>query len=143
MKRTVYNNVLVKQTIAPAAQTITTPLNGTGVDRDVSFTTGGSVHYKSMSVVIETGVVNDGTHAVIIEESDDNSAFTTVAAADLQGGSPAVTTADDNKVFEHGYLGNKRYLRVSWTQTGGTTLTTFRSANILLGDPAKLPVARA
>lgn len=141
-KRTLYNTALVKQTIAPAAQVITTPLNGTAVDRRSTTAVGAQKHrtFRSALVVIETGVVNDGAHTVVIEESDDNSTWNTVAAADLQGAQPTVALTDDNVVKEIGYIGLKRYLRVSWTQVGGTTLTTFRSACVVLGDPTHAPV---
>jgi hypothetical protein len=141
VKRTLYNNVLAKQTIGPAVRGAGT-VNGTTVDRVVSFTTGGSVFYRSVGVVIETGTITDGTHAVTIEDSDDGSAWATAATGDVLGGSPAVTSSDDNKVFEFGYTGTKRYVRVSWTQTGGTAANNY-SAIVLLGDPSKAPVARS
>lgn len=141
MKRTVYNNVLAVQTLPPAAQTIATT-NGATVDRIVTGTEGNIV-YRSAAVLVETGVVNDGTHTVIVEHSDNGSSWDTVAAAELQGGALAVTATDDDTVIERGYLGSRRFLRVTWTQTGGTTGTTFRSATVLLGDPSLLPVARS
>lgn len=94
----------------PAARTATA--NGTGVDLQ---------GFDAATVCITTGVITDGTHTISLQESDDNSTFTNVVAADLLGTAPAIATTDDNVVFRFGYIGNKRYVRVVTTVASATT----------------------
>lgn len=94
----------------------TVPVNGTGVDRS---------GYEGVVVLFDAGTLAGSATPTItaeIQESDDNSTFTAVAAADLQGGVlPAIVAANDETLYERGYLGTKRYVRVSITAKGGTT----------------------
>ena len=77
-----------------------------------------------------------------VEESDDNTTYTAVAAADLQGTEPVVDGAtDDDQLYELGYLCSKRYLRVAVTISGATTGAVY-SASIITGHPAVAPVSR-
>lgn len=62
------------QTLAPAARTASA--NGTGVDLR---------GYESATVLIESGTITDGTHTPKLQESDDNTTYTDVAAGDLIG----------------------------------------------------------
>lgn len=120
----------VKVTLAPAVRTNAT-VNGTGVDLSVmpwdtagsgATTYLGGEGAKAMFVIV-TGAVTDGTHTITLEESADNSTYTTVAAGDLTAGTvPAsFTSADANKVFEAAYNGNKRFVRVKLVTSGATT----------------------
>lgn len=87
--------------------------NGTGVDLQ---------GYEAAVAIFQLGTWTDGTHTPILEESDDNSSFTLVAAADRQGAFTAVTSnANVDTVQKVGYVGNKRYLRVRITAAGTTT----------------------
>jgi len=117
--RDLVNSISVAQTLAPGTRTANE--NGAGVDLQ---------GYESAVVVVETGTITDGTHTIEIQESDDNSTFTAVADADLQGSEPVIGAADDNKVYEIGYLGNKRYIRVSVTVAGTTTGGVYGAAVI-------------
>lgn len=96
--------------LSPAARTA----NATGTSVDLH-------GYESAAIYIVTGAITDGTHAIDIEESDDNSTWADVAAGDLDGTEPSIGATDDDKVFEIGYLGKKRYLRVNVTVTGATS----------------------
>ena len=76
-----------------------------------------------------------------VEESADNTAFTAVAAADLQGTEPVVDDAtDDDQIYKLGYLGSKQYLRVAVTVSGATTGAVY-GAMIIAGHPAAAPVS--
>lgn len=103
-----------------------------------STVTGASVDlqgYYSASAHIQFGTRTDGTHAFTIEESSDNSAFTTVAAADLRGDLPTASSAALNASVQRiGYFGAKRYIRVKSTVTPGSTGAQY-SAAIVLGHP--------
>jgi hypothetical protein len=129
--RDLYSNLLARPSINPA--TYNASVNGASVDRD----TGGKM-YQAAMIVIQTGAITDGSHAITVEDSDDNAAFGTVAAGLLQGVAPTLVAADDNVTRQLGYLGTKRYLRVRSTVTPGATGGIY-GASIVLGDPRVLP----
>ncbi|MER7807918.1 hypothetical protein [Streptomyces sp900116325] len=133
--RDAYSNVTLRETLAIATRTASA--NGTGVDR----ATNGSMFQDAM-VVVHTGVITDGTHAIDVQESDDNSAWVSVAASELQGSEPTIAAADDNKLFVIGYKGQKRYLRVVLTAAGTTSGGTL-GATVLLANPRVAPVVHA
>lgn len=136
MKQSLYNTARAKATLAVALRTNGT-VNGTTVDlhenKDAS---------RSAMLVVHTGTITDGSHAVILQESDDNSAWGTVAAADLQGSAPTIVSTDDDVLFELGYKGSKRYLRASVTTSGATTGGTF-GAVILRGFVRRQPISHS
>ncbi|MFE4647746.1 hypothetical protein [Streptomyces sp. NPDC056707] len=133
--RDAYSNVTLRETLAIATRTASA--NGTGVDR----ATNGSMFQDAM-VVVHTGVITDGTHAIDVQESDDNSAWVSVAASELQGSEPTIAAADDNKLFVIGYKGQKRYLRAVLTAAGTTSGGTL-GATVLLANPRVAPVVHA
>lgn len=137
MVRDLFNNLLVKQTLAVAARTATA--NGTGVDRTPDT---GRFHAGAM-VVVHTGTITDGTHTIEVQDSDDNVTFAAVADAFLQGAEPVIGAVDDNKVYEIGYLGLKRYLRVAATVTGTPVTGGVYGATVVLGHPRIGPVVRS
>lgn len=101
-------------------------VNGTGVDLK---------GYETALAVVQFGTWTDGTHTPSLEESDDNSAFTAVAAADLEGSFTAVSAGGgSNTIQQVGYKGRKRYVRVKMTIAGATT-GAGSSASILRGRP--------
>lgn len=131
-----YSNILVKQTLTVAARTDGT-VAGTAVDRaeDDSF-------YQSAVVVVHTGTITDGTHTIEIQDSDaSGSGFVAVADEYLQGTEPAVVAANDNVLYEIGYLGPKRYVKAVVVTTGATSGGTF-GATVILGDPRVAPAVR-
>lgn len=136
MRQSLYNNARAKATLTVAVRTNGT-VNGTGVDlnenKDAS---------RSAMLVIHTGTISDGSHTVTLQESDDNSTFTNVAASDLQGSNPTITATDDDKVYEVGYVGSKRYLRASVTTSGATTGGTF-GATIVRGFVRRPPISHS
>ncbi|MEW2635942.1 hypothetical protein AB0903_30970 [Streptomyces sp. NPDC048389] len=129
-----YDNVLVQRTLAPAARTATA--NGTTVDRAAD-----GARYQDALVVIDVGVVTDGTHTFAVEESADGSDWAAAADADLQGAEPAVTSSNDDTVYEIGYTGAARYLRVAVTVAGATTGGIY-SAAVVLSNARRGPVDR-
>lgn len=110
--------------LRPAARTASA--NGSGVDL---------ANYNSVAVQINAGTITDGTHTPKLQESDDNSSFSDVAAADLQGSFAAIATNTDQEV---GYIGIKRYVRAVSTVAGATTGGVY-SINILRGHPRNVP----
>jgi hypothetical protein len=92
---------------------------------------------SAMAVLAVGAIVASGNMTPRLEESDDNSTFTTVAAADLEGTFPAALVA--NSALSVAYKGTKRYVRVATTLNSGTSVAV--AAMILLGNPALAPAA--
>lgn len=124
--RDLKSKIDVVQSITPAAKTATG--NGTGVDLQ---------GFGSAMVVFHPGTITDGTHTPTIEESDDNSAFTAVAAADTQGTLAALAS---NVIQRVGYIGTKRYIRAVVTVAGASTGGVY-GATVVRGNPALAPTA--
>lgn len=139
MKRTVYNHVRAKATLAITARTATA--NGTSVDRKLSGASGTNEWFASVMLLVHTGTITDGTHAITLQVSDDNSSWAAAPADDLQGSLPSIGSANDDTVYEVGYTGTKRYLRAV-TTVSGTTSGGVYGATILLGFPTVLPISR-
>lgn len=93
--------------------------------------------YEAAMVVVQCGAITDGTHTPKVQESDDNSTFTDVAASDLVG---AFVQCTANSVQRAGYIGSKRYIRAVMTVAGATT-GALSSAVILPGHASQNPVA--
>lgn len=137
MRQSLYNTALAKVSIAPAAVRAAT-VTGTAVDRMTD--QGG---FRSALVLVNTGVVTDGTHTVVVQDSPNNSDWTAVADEFLQGSEPAITSANDERIHEIGYTGHQRYLRVVVNVTGSPATGGFYDAMILLGWPRRMPPSRA
>lgn len=121
------NVISSARSLSPAARTASA--NGAGVDLQ---------GFDSATLVVCTGTITDGTHTITVEESDDNSVFTAVAAADLIGAGPAVVAANDDVQFEFGYKGTKRYVRAVATVAGATTGGIY-AVCVVRGHPRKAP----
>jgi len=106
----------------------TASANGTGVDLQ---------GYDGAVVVIAAGTITDGTHTPKVQESDDNSSFTDVAAADLAGTALVAITA--NSIQRISYEGIKRYIRVA-TTVSGTTTGGMYVAYVMRGYPSRGPL---
>jgi len=136
MRQSLYNLARAKVTLAIATRTNGTATGTTGdlhENRDAS---------RSALAVVFTGTMTDGSVAVTLEESADNSAWTTVAAPDLQGTAPTIALTDDDTVFELGYVGSKRYVRVKAVTSAATAGGTF-GAVIVRGFPRRTPISHS
>ena len=104
--------------------------NGTGVDLQP---------YNAGTIVVVPVSWTDGTHALTVQESDDNSTFTNVAAGQLDGTMPTLSGAGGvSTISRVGYLGTKRYIRVVSTVSGATTGAVY-AAMVLRGSPRRMP----
>jgi hypothetical protein len=121
------NNIATATSLAPAARTATA--NGTGVDL---------AGFSATAIVVVAGTVTDGTHAIKVQESDDNATFTDVAAGDLDGTAPSLQAAGSNTVTEIGYRGIKRYIRAVSTVSGTTTGGVY-AVLVVRGSARKYP----
>ncbi|MCX4780061.1 hypothetical protein [Streptomyces sp. NBC_01264] len=128
-----YNLTAYARTLSPALRTDGTA-NGVAVDRAVN---GGM---QDAMVIVSTGTVTDGSHAITIQDSADGSTgWTAVAADQIQGSLPTVVAANDDTVYTFGVLASRRYLRVVATTSTATT-GGILAAGILLGAPRFAPV---
>lgn len=135
MGKDLYNALSPASTLAAKTQSDPSlPVNGTGVDR---------ANFEGVLIVFDAGTLAGSSTPTItaeIQESDDNVTFAAVAAADLDGGLlPAIVAANDETLYERGYRGIKRYLRVSITAKGGTSPALPCSAVILRGGGRVYP----
>lgn len=115
----------VKTSLAPAALTATA--NGTGIDLS---------GFHSASVAFVVGTITDGTHTPKVQESDDDSTYSDVAAADLIGSLENLASSTNQRV---GYKGTKRYIRAVCTVSGATTGGVY-AAVVIRADARKQPV---
>lgn len=136
MAGTVYDKTLVRRTISPALRANGT-VNGAAVDRNA-----GRGAEEALVVVI-TGTITDGSHAVAIEDSADGSTdWQPVPIGVVQGAAPTVVAANDDTQFEIGVGSTRRFLRVSIVTTGATTGGIIAAA-VVLGDFREIPVSHA
>lgn len=108
--------------------------------------------YDGLCFCIVTGTLADAdaTFTTLVEHGDDPSLSDAVAVPDdqLLGASStktpeqnaSFTYADDNKCFKVGYVGNKRYVRLTVTPANNAG-NAFISAVAQLGYPHWMPTA--
>ncbi|MER8861789.1 hypothetical protein NKI09_29730 [Mesorhizobium sp. M0757] len=125
--RDLANSIGAVQAVAPAVLTAT----NTSAAIDL-------LGFNGAAVIINTGAIaGSGNFTPKLQESDDGTTFTDVAAADLVGAFPAALVAAS--VLKVGYIGNRRYVRTVLTLNSGTSIAA--SATVLKGRAASRPVA--
>lgn len=103
--------------------------------------------YDSLTFLILPGANTDAnaTFAVLVEDGDDSGLSDNAAVDDLQlvgtEALAAFTFADDNEPRKIGYVGDKRYVRLTITPTGNDSGNIFVAAIALLGHPDLQPTA--
>lgn len=122
-----------------AARTNNTAIVATIVDR---------LGYDSLTFAIVTGTNTDvdATFAVLVEDGNDNDLGddgAAVADEHLVGTEALAgfTFADDVECRKIGYVGNKRYVRLTITPTGNDSGNIFVAAVAVLGRPHSMPTA--
>ena len=135
--RDLHNNIHPLVGIAPvAARTDDTAIVSTIVD---------TAGYGSCEFVIVTGTNTDAdaTFTVLVEDGNNSSLTDNAAVADAQLlGTEALagfTFADDAETRKIGYVGGKRYVRVTVTPSGNGAGNIFLAGVWLLGHPADAP----
>jgi hypothetical protein len=129
MKRSDKEDFDVAVSLAHSART--TSANGTGVDLQ---------GYQGAVAVFNAQAWTDGSHAMKLQDSADNSNFADVDSSLLDGTAPTVTAAGAQlAVTRVGYLGNKRYIRAVQTVTGSPSTGAIIGALIVRTQPRKAP----
>lgn len=128
------NKINLKRVLSPASVADTTAQVGTVVD---------SKGFESVTYVIATGSIADvdATFTVLLEESDaSGSGFAAVADADLLGTEALAGFQfdDDNECRKLGYIGAKRYTRLTITPVANASAALL-SAVAVLGHPQIAP----
>ncbi|AEJ02179.1 hypothetical protein Nit79A3_2407 [Nitrosomonas sp. Is79A3] len=133
--RDLHNNIHPLRCISPVSEAGTTALVGQIIDKQ---------GYKSLEYVIATGSIADAdaTFTVLLEESDDSgmSGAAAVADVDLLGTEllAGFQFDDDNETRKLGYIGKKRYTRLTITPVANASAALI-CAMAILGDPASAP----
>lgn len=117
-----YPDVEPELSLEPAAL-ITTDATGTSVDLS---------GYEGAAFVLSVGVITDGTHTIEYQESDNDSTFTAIAAADLVGDAEQVlVAANDQAVFVTDYVGDSRYVQVATVVTDSPGTGGYYTAMVM------------
>ena len=130
------NLIDVKRVISPVSVADNTAQVGTAVDRK---------GYDGVTYLIATGSIADAdaTFTVLLEESDaSGSGYTAVSDDDLIGTEvlAAFQFDDDNETRKLGYIGKKRYTRMTITPSGNASAALL-CVMAILGDPYNAPTA--
>lgn len=128
MRKDLYSNFAAVQALASAS----TSAAGDGAVIDMK-------GFQSALFLVNAGAITGaGDFSFKLQESDQSgSGFTDVAAADVIGAAPATMAA--STAYKLGYRGKKRYIRLSVTKAGGTSIQM--GAVAILGHPHIAPVA--
>lgn len=141
-----YDGLKVVQSLAPVKCTATSHATGIGVDRS---------GYGEALMVIHVGIGLTALSGSIywtftFEESDTlGSGYTTIADADLEGGTTdkGVVVIDDptedEQTITRAYRGSKKYVRMLGTLTGTNTNGTPIGMFVILAQPNHVPVTQA
>ena len=113
---------------------ITTNTTTAGVEVDTQ-------GYESVTIEVITGARTDGTVTPLLQESDVTATYSgSVADEDLIGLEADAALSLLNARSRFGYIGKKRYIKVSLVSTSVTTGLTA-GASVILGNPKSAPVA--
>lgn len=135
--RDLANNIHTMRAISPVVATDNTALVSEIIDRR---------DFGSLAFVIQTGTLadSDATFAVLVEHDDAGGFGTAVAVPDnMLNGTEALagfTVSADNVTRKIGYVGEKRYVRLTITPSGNSGNAPI-AAVAILGHPARLATA--
>ena len=137
--RDLHNHIHPKRGLSPvAAGTDNTAMVSQIVDT-LGF---GSVEFV---MIIGANTDADATFAVLFEDGDDPalSDYAAVADADLLGTEvlAGFQFDDDNECRKIGYVGNKRFCRVTITPSGNAAGNIFIAGVWILGHPTTMPTS--
>ena len=130
--RDLKNDIKIVNGLNIASITTNTTTAGTEVDTQ---------GYESVTIEVITGARTDGTVTPLLQESDVSGTYSgSVADEDLIGLEADAALSELNRRSRFGYIGKKRYVKVSLVSTSVTTGLTA-GASVILGNPKSAPVA--
>ena len=125
----------IKSLLAPVVgltqQTINTDTTTAGLDIDLQ-------GFNGADVILFTGSYTLGTMTLALLDSDDDVTYTAVADTFLVGTELAAALVAADSVSSVGYVGKKRYLRVTVVSTDSANMVV--GAVVVKGAPLKAPV---
>lgn len=127
--RDLYHNIGAALALAPAVQASAT--SGPSIDLE---------GFDGVAFAVNTGAIaGDGDFGVKVQESDTDQSgdFTDAAATIVDSDAPATLAA--SSAYRLGYRGSKRYVRLSLTKAGGTSIAA--GAVAVKGFPRRAPIA--
>lgn len=131
MQRDLHDNI--DERTALNQQTINTDTTTAGVIIDTA-------GYESLEFILQTGAVSAGDVTPLLQDGDDSGLSDVAAvAADFRLGN-LVTLDAANGVTRVGYVGKKRYVRLSAVSDNSANL--IAGAIAVLGHPHSAPVAQ-
>jgi len=95
--------------------------------------------FESLTLFVELGARTDGTFLPLVQDSDDNSTFIDVIDQFLIGTEAEAQINTANTIKTIGYVGKKRYVKLSIVSTAVTSGATV-SATAILANASKRPV---
>lgn len=132
-----YSHIDVRRALSPVSVADNTPLVSQIIDRQA---------FESLTFPIAIGSVADAdaTFTVLVEHGEVSNLSDAAAVADeeLLGTEAGASFQfdSDNGVRKIGYVGGRRYVRLTITPAGNASAAVV-SALAILGHPARLPVA--
>ena len=113
-----HNLISVTTAIALTAVADGEDVAGVSIDRQGS---------DGLEFIFQVGAYTDGSVTPLVQESDDDSTYTDVADADLTNteASAALSAAGVSSI---GYIGDKRYVKVTAATAAGSTLSVGATA---------------
>lgn len=137
--RDLMNNIHTVPLIAPvAARTDNTAIVSAIID---------TMGYESVTLVLVTGTNTDAdvTFTVLVEDGDNSGLSDNAAVVDAQLlGTEALAGfafGDDVECRKIGYVGNRRYVRMTVTPANNAAGNIFLAGVAILGHPAMVPTA--
>lgn len=126
------SNYKVAKAFSPALINSSTTTAGTKFD---------TAGYEAVTLIMECGVVAAGAVTPLVEDSADNSTFAPVDDTFLVGleAAAAAVLLATGAVATIGYVGKKRYVRLSFVSDGTTNLTV--GATVILDAANQKPAA--
>ncbi|TXH84827.1 MAG: hypothetical protein E6Q77_01720 [Rhizobium sp.] len=132
-----HNSIHAVPLIVPvAARTDNTAIVSSIIDRK---------GYQSLELVLVTGTNTDtnATFTVLVEDGNNSGLSDNAAVADAELVGTELLAGfqfdDDNECRKIGYVGNKRYVRVTVTPAGNDSGNIFLAGVAILGNPDLAP----
>lgn len=143
--RDMAHNIQVKRVLSPVSVADNTAQVGQIIDK---------LGFQSLTYILALGSIADAdeTTVVLLEEGDAANLSDAAAVADtdmisqISGTAPEAAAGfqfdDDNEVRKLGYIGNKRYTRLTITPSANASAALL-AAIAILGHPDSKPVTQA
>lgn len=135
-----YNNIDIDVILAPVV------VSATAVHTDIDLA-GANSAVLEINTGVDAGTGLSSSHKLVftLEDSNDGTTYAAVETADMLGvtvGTGGViltidSTDEDNTLYKFGYVGGKRYLQLTYTETGVVSIPM--AINLIKGHLLDVP----